>query len=240
MYGPGDSDVVAMDMELDSTERIFIGGQSKFIQAIGEGFVMLVDKYGEALFTKTYASGAAAGDVVNRVAEASNVYIAVGTSNAGTSNTFFLLTFDTTGTVSKNLLIATDTSKIANTASLLQLDMQGTLAIVTFDVNTVVIVDTAGAIADQYVGYSTEIGTIVRMVIHTTGLHYSFFTLIGGFLGCYWYDSAAFASDKNILTDKTTAMSSTAALMTSDVDVSAAPTKAWIGVYPTGGLARFH
>jgi hypothetical protein len=241
MYGPGDSDVVMMDMELDSTERIFIGGQSKFIQtSTGEGFVMLVDKYGEALFTKTYASGAAAGDIVNRVAEASNVYIAVGTSNAGATNTFFLLTFGVTGTISKNLLIATDVTKIANTANLLNLDMQGTLATVTFDVNTVVIIDTAGAIADQYIGYATEVGTIIRMVIHTTGAHYKFFTIIGGYLGTYYYDAAIFSNDKNIHTDNTTLMSSAAALMTSDVDASATPTKAWIGVAPISGAAVFY
>jgi hypothetical protein len=240
MYGPGDSDVVAMDMEVDSSERILIGGQSKFIQTTtGEGFVMLVDNAGAAQFVKTYASGAASGDVVNRVAEASNVYIAVGTSNAGATNTFFLITFGVTGTISKNLLIATDVTKIANTASLLQLDMQGTLAIVTFDVNTVVIIDTAGAIADQYLGYSAEVGTIIRMVIHTTGAHYSFFSLINGFLGCYWVDVATPAADKNIMTDNTTPMSSVAALMTSDVDNYATPTKAWIGVYPTGGASKF-
>jgi hypothetical protein len=240
MYGPGDSDVVAMDMELDSTERIFIGGQSKFIQAIGEGFVMLVDKYGEALFTKTYASGAAAGDIVNRVAEESNAYIAVGTSNAGATNTFFLLSFGVTGTVNKNLLIATDATKIANTASLLQLDMQGTLAIVTFDVNTVVIIDIAGTIADQYLGYANEVGTIIRMVIHTTGVQYKFFTLIGGYLGTYYYDSVVANLDKNIHTDNTTLMSTAAALVTSDVDVSAVPDKIWIGVAPVSGSARFH
>jgi hypothetical protein len=240
MYGTGDSDVVAMDMELDSTERIFIGGQSKFIQAIGEGFVMLVDKYGEALFTKTYASGAAGGDVVNRVAEASNVYIAIGTSNAGTTNTFFLLTFGVTGTIIKNLLIATDVTKIANTANIMKLDMQGTLAIVTFDVNTVVIVDTAGAIADQYIGFAAEVGNIIRMTIHAGGAHYSFFSLINGFIGTYWYDVATFSADKNILTDNKLAMSSAAALMTSDVDVSAAPANAWIGVAPISGAARFH
>jgi hypothetical protein len=241
MYGPGDSDVVMMDMELDSIERIFIGGQSRFVQTTtGEGFVMLVDKWGEALFTKTYASGAAAGDVVNKVAEESNVYIAVGTSNAGTTNTFFLLTFGVTGTISKNLLIATDVTKIANTASLLQLDMQGTLAIVAFDINVVVIIDTAGAIADRYVGYATEVGTIIRMVIHTTSAHYKFFTIWNGYLGTYYYNVADPTMDRNIHTDNKTSVSTAAALMTSDVDDSAIPDKIWIGVVPASGSDRFH
>jgi hypothetical protein len=239
MYGPGDSDVTFMDMEVDSTERIFIGGQSKFIQAIGEGFVMLVDKHGEALFAKTYASGAAAGDIVNKVAEESNVYIAVGTSNAGTTNTFFLLSFGVTGTINKNLLIATDVTKIANTASIMQLDMQGTLAIVIYDVNTCVIIDTAGAIADQYLGFSTEVGNIIRMVIYVVPTKYTFFSLIAGNLGCYWYDSVG-PTGKDIHTNNLTVMSSTAALQTSDTDLSAAPANAWIGVVPIGGGSLYH
>jgi hypothetical protein len=239
MYGPGDSDVTFMDMEVDSTERIFIGGQSKFIQAIGEGFVMLVDKWGEAQFVKTYASGAAAGDIVNKVAEESNTYIAVGTSNAGATNTFFLLSFGVTGTVNKNLLIATDATKIANTASIMQLDMQSTLAIVTFDVNTCVIIDTAGAIADQYLGFATEVGNIIRMVIHTTGTKYTFFSLIAGNLGCYWYDTVG-PLGIDIETNNLTVMSSTPALQTSDTDVSGTPANAWIGVVPVGGGSLYH
>jgi hypothetical protein len=239
MYGPGDSDVIMMDMEVDSSERIFIGGQSKFIQAIGEGFVMLVDKWGEALFAKTYASGAAAGDIVNKVAEESNTYVAVGTSNAGATNTFFLLNFGVTGTTIKNLLIATDVTKIANTASIMQLDMQGTLAIAIFDVNTCVIIDTAGAIDDQYLGFSTEVGNIIRMVIHSTGTKYTFFSLIAGNIGTYWYDSVG-PLGIDIHTNNLTVMSSTAALQTSDTDVSATPANAWIGVVPNTGPDMFH
>ena len=48
------------------------------------------------------------------------------------------------------------------------------------------------------------------------------------------------AADKNIMTDNTTPMSSAAALMTSDVDVSAAPANAWIGVAPLSGTTRLH
>jgi hypothetical protein len=242
MYGPGDSDVVAMDMELDSSENIFIGGQSKFIQAIGEGFVMLVDEWGEASFTKTYASGAAAGDIVNKVEVEGTNYIAVGTSNAGATNTFFFLNFGATGTIIKNLLIATDVTKVANTASITQLDMQGPLAIVTFDVNTNIIIDIVGAVADRYIGYVSEVGNMIRMIIHANGIHYSFFSIKDTKLTVYLYDSTSTAAttNGNIHANTHNPMSPTAALQTSDTSTSVAPVGAWIGVVPLADSSLFH
>jgi hypothetical protein len=188
LFGPGNLEVLVMSMAVDTSERILLGGRSKLVQtSTGEGFVFLVDKYGEHLFSKTYASGASSGDIVNKVAIVSTTYIAVGTSNSGT-NAFFLLAISATGTVSKNLKIATDTSKIANTASINQMYLQGTEAHIVFDSSVVNIIDTSGTAADYYFGIIGEPGNsnLIRIVNH--GAKYSLFAVKNGKLTVYWYD----------------------------------------------------
>jgi hypothetical protein len=96
LYGPGDIDVVVKSMVIDASENVLIGGQSKFIQTEGEGFVMLVDIYGVAAFANTYASGATGGDEVHKVALQGDgsTFTAVGTSisiGEGAHNTHFFL-----------------------------------------------------------------------------------------------------------------------------------------------------
>jgi hypothetical protein len=235
MYGPGDTEFFTMDMKIDASENILQGGLSKLVQTtVGEGFVMLVDKYGKAIFSKTYASGASDGDIVNKVAIRSNTYIAVGTSDNGT-NSFFLLAFDSTGSVVKNLVIATDTNKIANTASITQMYLQGTEAHVVFDNSVVNIVDTAGTIDDRYVGITGESGNIIRIVGHENNSMYSIFAVINGLMGVYWYDTVSTAANKNLATDTNSTIDPTPALQSSDVDDNLSPNFAWVAVYPTSG-----
>jgi hypothetical protein len=163
MYGPGDSEVNVLDMEIDASQNIWLGGQSKFVQsAVGEGFVMLVDKFGETLFSQTYASGASAGDIISKVAIVGNTYIAVGTSDTGT-NSHFLLAFNATGHVIKNMVIATDTTKIANTASITELYMQGTEAHVVFDNSVVNVIDTAGVIVIVMLELADKAATFLEL-----------------------------------------------------------------------------
>lgn len=242
MYGPGDKDVTVMGMVVDSTENIFLGGQSKFVQtSTGEGFVMLVNKFGSSLFAKTYASGASSGDMVQKVFIESTSYIAVGTSSTGT-NTFFILVLDNTGAVSKNLNIATDTAKIPNTATINQMHTYGTNAYVVFSNSVVNIIDTSGATDDSYVGLSGEAGSsnIIRIVPHTD--KYSIFAVKNGNLAVYWYDTITAANDKNIVTDTAATISTTESLQTSDIDDNASPGNCWIAVYPTTGdkFLAFH
>jgi hypothetical protein len=222
-------------MQMDSSENILLGGQSYLVQTTtGEGFVMLVDKYGEAAFSKTYASGASAGDVINKVAIVSTTYIAVGTSDTGT-NAFFLLAIGATGTVSKNLLIATDTSKIANTAILNDLYLQGTEAHIVFDNSVVNIIDTSGTNDDYYIGISGVTGNIIRITGHSTNTLYSIFALKNGQISVYWYDTVTPGNDKSIATDTQATISSTTALQSSDVDVALSPGFCWIAVYVPAG-----
>jgi hypothetical protein len=244
MYGPGDSDVVVMSMAVDSTERVLIGGQSKFIQTTtGEGFVMLVNSAGAAQFVKTYATGASNGDIVNKVVmeETSSTYIAVGTSDTGT-NAFFFLIFDSAGVILKNLLIATDATLVAATSRINQLYLQGTDAHVVFDTSVGTIIDTAGAAADRYVGVVGHTGNIIRIVQHSpfvTAYQYSFFAIRNGFIATYYFNSGNPAAGNNdIATDIQSKYVTTAALQTSDVNIIAAPGAIWVGVYPTTG-SRF-
>jgi hypothetical protein len=241
MYGPGDSDVLVMGMAIDTSENILLGGQSKFIQTTtGEGFVMLVDKWGEATFSKTYATGASNGDIVNKVVveETASTYIAVGTSDTGT-NAFFFLAFNSAGTILKNLLIATDTSLVVATSQINQLYLQGTDAHVVFDTSVVGIIDTAGAAVDRYVGIVGRVGNIIRCAVHPGNTQYSFFAIINGFIGTYYVNATgAGAGSKDIATDDLLTYVTTAALQTSDFDNIANPAGAWVGVYPTTG-SRF-
>jgi hypothetical protein len=148
LYGPGDIDVVVKSMVIDASENVLIGGQSKFIQTEGEGFVMLVDIYGVAAFANTYASGATGGDEVHKVALQGDgsTFTAVGTSisiGEGAHNTHFLLTFDNTGSpgIVKNFQLATDTGIIAASANIAEMYMQGTNAHVIYDTAVAEIVD---------------------------------------------------------------------------------------------------
>jgi hypothetical protein len=235
MYGPGDSEVNVMSMAIDASQNIWLGGQSKFVQTdVGEGFVMLVDKYGETLFSKTYASGASAGDIISKVAIVGTTYIAVGTSDTGT-NSHFLLAFNATGHVIKNMVIATDTTKIANTASITDLYMQGTEAHVVFDNSVVNVIDTAGAIDDRYVGISGQSGNIIRIVGHASHTQYSIFAVKNGQLSVYWYDTLTTSASKSIATDTQATIDPTPALQTSDVDSDTTPGYCWIAVYPSTG-----
>jgi hypothetical protein len=235
MYGPGDSEVFLMDMKMDATENILLGGLSKSIQTnVGEGYVMLVNKFGKALFSKTYASGASAGDIVNKVAIVGDTYIAVGTSDTG-SNAFFLLAYDASGTEIKNLHIATDTGKIPNTASITQMYMQGTEAHVVFDNSVVNIVDTTGVADDRYVGISGESGNIIRIVAHANHTKYSMFAVIDGRIGVYWYDTINTDDNKNVATDTAVNVDPTHALQSSDVDNDLNPSGCWVAVYNSAG-----
>jgi hypothetical protein len=166
----------------------------------------------------------------------STTYIAVGTSDTGT-NAFFFLAFDSAGVILKNLLIATDTSLVANTANINQLYLQGTDAHVVFDTSVVGVIDTAGAAVDRYVGIVGRTGNVIRMVVHASNTQYSFFAIINGFIGTYYFNSGGTGS-KDIATDDLSTYVTTAALQTSDVNSIATPTAAWIGVYPTTG-SRF-
>jgi hypothetical protein len=244
MYGAGASDVVVMSMAVDAAENILLGGQSKFIQTTtGEGFVMLVDKWGEATFSKTYATGASAGDIVNKVVveETASTYIAVGTSDTGT-NAFFFLAFDSVGGILKNLIIATDFTSVAATSQINQLYLQATDAYVMFDTSVATIIDIAGAAADRYVGITGRTGNLISIVEHhpfTSPARYSFFAIINSFVSVYYYSSgSAVAANKDIATDITLNYVTTAALQTSDVNNIAAPGAIWVGVYPTTG-SRF-
>jgi hypothetical protein len=235
MYGPGDSEVYLMDMAIDASENMLLGGLSKSIQkTVGEGYLMLVDKFGKALFSKTYASGASAGDIVNKVAVVGNTYIAVGTSDTG-SNSFFLVAYDSAGTEIKNLQIATDTGKIPNTASITQMYMQGTEAHVVFDNSVVNIIDTAGDADDRYVGISGESGNIIRIVTHANHTKYSMFAVIDGRVGVYWYDTIASDDNKNVATDTAVNVDPSPALQTSDVDDDLNPGACWLAVYNSAG-----
>jgi hypothetical protein len=227
-------------MAIDTAENILLGGQSKFLQAAGEGFVMLVDKWGEATFSKTFATGASNGDIVNKVVveETASKYIAVGTSDTGT-NTFFFLAFDSAGAILKNLLIGTDPSLVVATSLINQLYLQGTDAHVVFDTSVAGIIDTAGGADDRYIGVTGRTGNIIRVVVHSSNTQYSFFAVINGFIGTYYFNATgAGAGSKDIGTDDNLVYATTAALQTSDVNVIVAPTKAWVGVYPTSGLTN--
>jgi hypothetical protein len=235
MYGPGDSDVFVMDMKIDAAENILLGGQSKSIQTdVGEGFVMLVDKFGETLFSQTYASGASAGDIVHKVAIMGTTYIAVGTSDSG-SNAHFLLAFNATGSVVRNMVIATDTGKIPLSASITQFYMQGTEAHIVFDNSVVNIIDMAGATDDRYLGVSGQSGNIIRIVSHASHSWYSMFAVINGKIGVYWYDTLTTSVSKNIATDIQTLIDPTPALQTSDVDNDITPGFCWVAVYASVG-----
>ena len=242
LYGPGDSEVYIMSMEVDASENILVGGRSKLVQTtVGEGFVFLVDKYGEHLFSKTYASGASAGDVINKVDIVGTTYVAVGTSDTGT-NTFFLLAISAAGVVSKNLVIAQDTSKIANTASIYQMYLQGTEAHIVFDNSVVNIIDVSGAADDYYVGITGEINDskLIRIVSHNGNLQYSIFAVLDGNFATYWYDTVVPGNSKNVDAHHTTAVSTDADLLTSDVDNDLNPTGCWIGTWVSPYVSNFH
>jgi hypothetical protein len=207
--------------------------------------VMLVDKWGEAEFVKSYASGASAGDIINKVVvESTNSkYIAVGTSDTGT-NAFFFLAFDSAGVILKNLKIATDPTLVASASIINQLYLQSTDAHIVFDTSVVAVIDTAGTQIDRYIGIVGRTGNIIRMVEHHPFIHparYSFFAIINGFIGTYYFDAGTPATgNKDIATDINSNYVTTAALQTSDVNSIAAPAAAWVGVYPsTGSPNRF-
>jgi hypothetical protein len=115
--------------------------------------------------------------------------------------------------------------------------IQGTDAHIVFDTSVVGVIDLAGTAVDRYVGILGRTGNIIRMVVHPTITKYSFFAIINGFIGTYYFNSAGTGS-KDIATDDNSVYVTTAALQTSDVNNIAAPTGAWVGVYPTTG-SRF-
>jgi hypothetical protein len=242
LYGPGDSEVYVMAMEVDASENILVGGRSRLVQTtVGEGFVFLVDKYGEHLFSKTYASGASAGDVVNGVGIVGTTYVAAGTSDTGT-NTFFLLAINAAGVVSKNLVIAQDVTKIANTATIHQMYLQGTEAHIVFDNSVVNIIDVSGAADDYYVGITGEIGDsqIIRIVSHNGNLQYSIFGVINGNLAAYWYDTVVPGNSKNVDSEHRFTVSTSPELITSDVNNDLTPTACWVGIYMQPYVSNFH
>jgi hypothetical protein len=141
LYGPGTTDVVVKSMVIDSTENILIGGQSFFVNtAVGEGFVMLVDKYGLATFAQTYDSDAADGDIVQKVAMQGTTYTAVGTSLTDAANTYFLLTFNNAAAISKKFQIGTN-AKVVTSSGIAHMYMQGTNAHVIYDTKVAEVID---------------------------------------------------------------------------------------------------
>jgi hypothetical protein len=238
LYGPGTTDVEVKSMVVETTsESILIGGKSKFIQTTeGEGFFMLVDKHGLATFAKTYASGATGGDIVQKVALQSTTYIAVGTSltTAVPSTKFFLLTFNNAGVIDKNLQLGTDTAKVAITANVAHMYMQGTDAHVIYDTQVAEIVDTAGTDNNVYIDTRTVLSTvtdnIIKVAVKTPHTIYTVFAVTSTKLHVYW-KTAADGNSENVVADTASTVDTSAKLQTGDFDDDANPTKAWIAVY---------
>jgi hypothetical protein len=227
-------------MVVDPTENIFIGGQSFFVNAtVGEGFVMLMDKFGKSKFTKTYASTASNGDIVQKVALQGANYIAVGASLTGTSSKFFLLTFDDSGVLGKNLQLGTNTGRVAVTANIAHMYMQGTNAHIIYDTKDVEIVDTSGAVDNFYIDASAlTIDNIIKVVVHTANTIYSVFAVTSAKLHIYFVTTA---TDKDAVVDTTLTVDTSSSLQTGDFDNDATPANVWIAVSKdTTAIIRAH
>jgi hypothetical protein len=129
-------------MVIDGSENVLIGGQSFLETSTGEGFVMLVDKYGEVVFANTYNGDSSGNNTIHKVALQGDgtTFTAVGStlvveSNSGTPfYSHYLLTFDNTGSEGtvKNIKIGTDTDKVPTYTPINDMYMQGTNAHVIY------------------------------------------------------------------------------------------------------------
>jgi hypothetical protein len=236
LYGPGDIDVVVKSMVIDASENIFFGGQSKFLQTNGEGFVMLVDKKGVAAFAKTFTAGSAGGETVQKVAlqGTGSIFIAAITITTSSSGNFhFLLAFDTTGSIVKNYQIKRDANLIIATATIAEMYMQGNNAHVIYDTSIVEIVDMNGTNGVSYIDASTVASNIIKVECKYMAeeIVYTKYTIFvrstAGNLHIYFRDTSNNSNDRNIAAGAYE-FSANSNHLTADFDIRSAPTKGWV------------
>jgi hypothetical protein len=250
LYGPGTTDVVVNSMAIDASENVLIGGQSKFIQTNGEGFLMLVDKYGEAVMTETIATGADEGDSVLKVALQGDgtTFTVVGTSTVSgmpNQNAHFILTLDSTGSagVVDYFLIGDLPIYVSSDASINDMYMQGTFAHIIYSEAVAEIVDLSGSGARNssiYIVGDSAASTILKVVAHPGNIKYTVFAqqISNKGLDIYYADRADETNNNKVTQGSNNFFSNKTNVRTVDFNVRSAPTKAWVACAGSGGTSN--
>ena len=97
---------------------------------------MRIDKYGKISWQRIYKSDATGEDSVDKVAISNDLSFAVGHSTTGSTNTFFLLRLSSSGTITYNVKIGNDATKVGTDSVITTLMMSSdATAFVFFDGN---------------------------------------------------------------------------------------------------------
>lgn len=131
LYGTGTWNAYVNSVDSYGTAETIVGGKSFSSKPEGEGFLMRLDQYGKIMWQKLYKNGSSHTDSIERVAKSGTSILAAGLSLTVSTNSYFVLQFSSTGTLSNNFRLGTDSSKVNTDSAIIHFSARPDSSVVT-------------------------------------------------------------------------------------------------------------
>lgn len=200
IYGTGTWGAFLNSVDSYGTGETIVGGMSMSRKAGGEGFLMRLDQYGKIMWQKSYINSSSDTDSIERVAKSGTNILGAGLSLTGSTNSYFVLRFSSTGTLTDNYRIGTDTTKVNTNSRIVHFSARPDSSVVTLFgsvlKNTISFFSFSSGTQETYLTLQTAPSSTIIWARQFSATSMSMISVYGGKIATMYKDSATESNSK--------------------------------------------